>query len=134
MTYWILQLVGMEILGLLASKRTYVEILGKDSVLIEVNVEFNFKCINLRDLLTRKKKSVNFHTFGPDPPPLKSVKLNKIFFSHTLTETYFGKRNFLCRFAWFRTWKKKIKKVWKWPNFVLTHPPSPSVKFHTFFF
>ena len=28
-----------------------------------------------------KKKSVNFHTFGPDPsPPLKSVKLNKIFF------------------------------------------------------
>ena len=41
-----------------------------------------------------KKKSVNFHTLGPDPPPpLKSVKLNKIFFSHTLTETYFGKRN-----------------------------------------
>ena len=40
-----------------------------------------------------KKKSVNFHPFGPDPPPLKSVKLNKIFFSHTLTETYFGKRN-----------------------------------------
>ena len=29
-----------------------------------------------------KKKSVNFHTFGPDPPPLKSVKLKKFFFSH----------------------------------------------------
>ena len=25
-----------------------MEILGKDSVLIEVNVEFNFKCINLK--------------------------------------------------------------------------------------
>ena len=47
-----------------------------------------------REVLTRKRKSVNFHTFGPDPPPpLKSVKPNKIFFSHTLTETYFGKRN-----------------------------------------
>ena len=26
-----------------------MEILGKDSVLIEVNVEFNFKCIKLKD-------------------------------------------------------------------------------------
>ena len=34
----------------------------------------------------------NFHTFGPDPPPLKSVKLKK-FFIHTLTETYFGEKN-----------------------------------------
>ena len=43
---------------------------------------------------SKKKISVNFPPFGPDPPPpLKSVKLNKIFFSYTLTETYFGKRN-----------------------------------------
>ena len=48
----------------------------------------------LREGLIQDKKNVNFHTFGPDPPPpLKSVKLNKIFFSLTLTETYFGKRN-----------------------------------------
>ena len=53
----------------------------------------NLPVFNLiRDLLTRKKKeSVKVHTFGPDPP-LKSVKHNN-FFSHTLTETYFGKRN-----------------------------------------
>ena len=48
----------------------------------------------LREGLTRKKKkSVNFHTFGPDPPPLKSVKLKKYFFFHTLTEKYFGLEN-----------------------------------------
>ena len=41
---------------------------------------------------SKKKISVNFHTFGPDPPPLKSVKLKKKFV-HTLTKTYFGKKN-----------------------------------------
>ena len=41
----------------------------------------------LREVLIRnKKKSVNFHTFGPDPPPLKSVKCKKFifFFTHYL--------------------------------------------------
>ena len=49
----------------------------------------NFEIFKSRDLLTQKKR-VNFHTFGLDP--LKSVKL-KNFFSHTLTETYFGNKN-----------------------------------------
>ena len=49
--------------------------------------------VQVREGLTRKKKSVNFPTFGPDPPPLKSVKLKKFFFSDTIAETYFGKKN-----------------------------------------
>ena len=43
--------------------------------------------------LEKKKKVWTFTLLVQTPPPLKSVKLNKIFFSHTLTETYFGKRN-----------------------------------------
>ena len=42
---------------------------------------------------SKKKKKCELSHFWSRPPPKKSVKLNKIFFSHTLTETYFGKRN-----------------------------------------
>ena len=124
----------------------------------------------IREGLTRKKKkSVNFHTFGPDPPPLKSVKL-KIFFFYTITETYFGgksfqknvfldrklkkisrffpnmskklwllgkrvpppytEKNFLWRFAWFRTWKKKKGEN----NPILAWPPPLLVWNFPFFF
>ena len=47
----------------------------------------------VREVLTRKKKSVNFHTFGSDPPPKKCETYEKFFF-HTLTETYFGEKSF----------------------------------------
>ena len=45
-----------------------------------------------------KKKSVKFHTFGPDPP-LKSVKLEKLFFfthqpKHVLVKSLFKRRFF----------------------------------------
>ena len=40
-----------------------------------------------------KKKSVNFHTFGLNPPPLPKKCETLEFIFHTLTETYFGKKN-----------------------------------------
>ena len=43
------------------------------------------------------------------------------------------KKFFLCRFAWFRTWKKKNWKSMKMTQFC-PDPPPISVKFHTFFF
>ena len=36
----------------------------------------------IREVIIRKKKVVNFHNFGPDPPPLKVVK-PQFFFSFT---------------------------------------------------
>ena len=45
--------------------------------------------IMVREVLTGKKKCELSHFWSP--PPLKSVKLK--FFFHTLTETYFGKKN-----------------------------------------
>ena len=59
-----------------------------------------------------KSKNFDFQVKGYHPP-------------HT-------KKNFLCRFAWLRTWKKKIKKSVKMAQFC--PDPPPSVKFHTFFF
>ena len=66
-----------------------VRSLQKVSTKKYLNCRFLWICSHNGDLgkfsLEKKKKSVNFPTFVPDPPPpLKSVKLNNFFFTHQL--------------------------------------------------
>ena len=64
-----------------------------------------------------KKISVKFHTFGLDPPPLKSVKLINIFFSNMNWQTFWSKKKiFPC------TNPQKLDNITlKYPGL----PPSP---------
>ena len=63
-----------------------------------------------REVIIRKKKVVNFHNFGPDPPPLKVVKTPIFFLLH-------DQKNIMCKLRKILPWKPKIvrkKSIFSW--------------------